>query len=182
MRIAFTGAHGTGKTTLCEELRPKLSATVSREVPRVIADTVNDDEFFRRGNNSPLRQLLIFFYQATEDRFLGDGGAVILHDRTMIDHLAYTSVLFPDFAKTVEFLALSAAARRWLGQYDLIFKVPIEFPPVDDGVREADTNFQAAIDAEIDRLYLESTIEPIRVSGSIAERVQFILDHLAKRG
>jgi len=124
LRIAFTGAHGTGKTTLCNELASMLKGhddvVISREVPRVIVDTVGDPEFFRRGNNSLERQLLIFFYQATEDRFLTLKSKYVLHDRTMVDHLAYTTTLFPEFRKREEYTALISAIRTWLSQYDFI--------------------------------------------------------------
>jgi len=182
MRIAFTGAHGTGKTTLCNELQARLSerqpTMVSREVPRVMADAVGDKEFFRRGNNSLLRQMLIFFFQTTEDRFLAPAGGIILHDRTMLDHLAYTVTLFPHFKGTPECAALSAALKRWMQQYDLIFKVPIEFLPVDDGVREADVGFQKQIDREIDSLCVDFSVSPVVIRGSVAERADFVTQRL----
>ena len=75
MKIALTGAHGTGKTTLTDALHRELSKSYSveicREVPRVIIESVGDDEFFRRGNNTTLLQCLIFMFQIMEDHFRG---------------------------------------------------------------------------------------------------------------
>lgn len=183
MRIAFTGAHGTGKTTLCEALKAQLASDpvyVSREVPRVIVDAVGDPGFFRRGNNSFARQLLVLFYQATDDRFFDASAALVLHDRTMVDHLAYTGVLFPEHRSSPEYTALVTAVRRWLDQYVVIFKVPIEFAALDDGVREADVAFQAAIDQEIDALYKAMGRETVEVRGTVEERARFVLETIAK--
>ena len=71
MKIALTGAHGTGKTTLCSRLGSNLangtSFAICREVPRVIIGTTGDGHFFQRGHNTPLRQMMIFLYQIVEE-------------------------------------------------------------------------------------------------------------------
>ena len=56
----------------------------------------------------------------------------------------------------------------------MIFKLPIEFPAEDDGVREVDLKFQNDIDQQIDALYFLFGIVPIVVTGSVERRAETI--------
>lgn len=182
MKIALTGAHGVGKTTLLNVLKHELGGpsevAICREVPRVIIGAAGNDTFFRRGENTPLRQLLILFYQVIEEGLRRREADTVLADRTLVDHLAYTVVLFPEMVGCPEYTAILNAARLWLPEYDLIVKLPIEFAVVDDGVREADTEFQAQIDDAIDGLYAELGVRPVVISGSVEERTASVLGHI----
>ena len=177
--IALTGAHGTGKTTLCDALSLSLqgrgSVSICREAPRLVTDAVGDPGFFRRGRNTPERQMLIFLYHVIEEQGEDRRTDFVLSDRTLMDHLAYTVALFPEFEATPECDALRRAAVASLARYDLIFKLPVEFPPEDDGVREADAGFQATIDRIIDKLFAEAGVQPTRIAGSVRQRVDAVL-------
>ncbi|WP_299631760.1 AAA family ATPase [uncultured Roseobacter sp.] len=183
MKLALSGAHGTGKTTLVnalyEELKDSRNVEICREVPRVIGEVVGDREYFRRGNNTELRQALIFLYQVMEDHLVGSDKDILISDRTMVDHLAYTDVLFPEFSGTSEFKVISDAVQRWLATYDYILKVPIEFKVQDDGTREADLSFQASIDQKIDEFYLKFGVNPVVITGSVSDRVAQVLRLIA---
>ena len=172
MKLALSGAHGTGKTTLIKAVHDYLKVDreieICREVPRVIGEVVEDKEYFRRGNNTELRQCTIFLFQVMEDFFVSSRADISLSDRTMVDHLAYTEILFPEFSTTSEYRVISNAVQRWLSTYDHIVKVPIEFQVEDDGTREADLEFQKAIDTKIDELYATFGIYPSIVSGSVS--------------
>ncbi|WP_269584426.1 ATP/GTP-binding protein [Roseibium sp. Sym1] len=182
MKIALTGAHGTGKTTLTDTLHKSLSESyntkVCREVPRVIIEAVGQDEFFRRGNNTPLRQCIVFLYQILEDHFKGLEAEILISDRTIIDHLAYMLDLFPEFQNEPEYKPIHKMIEQWMTTYDLIFKVPIEFQVKDDGVRESDLNFQQKIDKKIDELYINFGISPKIISGSVDMRTKLVLDEV----
>ena len=177
-KIALTGAHGTGKTTLANELTSKLASLgrlrACREAPRLIADSVGDQEFFRRGNNTPERQGMIFLEHVLEEQRQGADCDILVTDRTLVDHLAYTTVLFPTGEQSREFAVYKRIAFETLAGYAAIFKVPIEFSLVDDGVREADVVFQAAIDRKIDELYAEAGLTPEIVRGSIDQRASLV--------
>lgn len=179
MRIALTGAHGTGKTTLSTKLAGLLAVRgtvgVCREAPRLIIDDVGDPEFFRRGNNNPSRQGLIFIRHLIEENSLFSKCDITISDRTLVDHLSYTNVLFPEDSQSIENSALTKTVFSSLASYDLIVKLPIEFAALDDGVRESDIIFQNQIDAEIDRLYSLSKITPVIVRGPVEERARGVL-------
>ncbi len=179
MKLALSGAHGTGKTTLItavyDRLKDSQKIEICREVPRVIGDVVGEKEYFRRGNNTELRQCAIFLYQVMEDFFVHSRAEIVLSDRTMVDHLAYTEILFPEFGSTSEYEVVSNAVQRWLETYDHILKVPIEFQVEDDGTREADIAFQKAIDEKIDELYAKYGISPSTVTGSVLDRTSQVI-------
>ncbi|WP_299281753.1 ATP-binding protein [uncultured Tateyamaria sp.] len=179
MKLALSGAHGTGKTTLVESVKKTLAAThkieICREVPRVIGDIADDREFFRRGHNTLLRQCTIFLYQVIEDHMVESSAEVVISDRTMVDHLAYTEVLFPEFKETTEYKVVSRAVGVWLQTYDQVVKVPIEFTVEDDGTREADLAFQRSVDEKIDELYLGFGVKPSSVTGSVSERTDQVV-------
>ena len=185
MKIALTGAHGTGKTTLAAALRNYFitetefhSVSICREVPRIITELIQEDDFFKRDHNTPLRQSLIFLYQVIEDHLVTNNADIVITDRTMVDHLAYTLVLFPYFRKKKEYAIIHEATVSWMQTYKYIFKLPIEFSIVGDGVRENDAMFQAEIDAKINSLYQEFGMEPIRISGSVRDRIRCVANSI----
>lgn len=99
LKIALTGAHGTGKTTLVRRLQSSLAPlgrlAFCREAPRLIIERVGNEHFFRRGNNTPTRQALIFLEHMIEEQRRAEECDILITDRTLVDHLAYTAVLFP---------------------------------------------------------------------------------------
>ena len=85
--------------------------------------------------------------------------------------------LFPEFVEEPEYKPVHLAIERWLKTYDLIFKIPIEFQVMDDGVREGDADFQKKIDRKIDDLYDSFSIAPVIISGTVEERTRAVLSH-----
>lgn len=56
--------------------------------------------------------------------------------------------------------------RASLQGYDIMIKTPIEFPAIDDGIREVDSAFQYQIDVTIGRLYAAFGVSPVIIRGS----------------
>lgn len=174
MKVAFSGAHGTGKTTLLTRVAHLLGDSrgvrICKEVPRDIIATIGDTNFFRAGQNTPLRQMLILLQQVVDEQISATDWRVMLLDRTLVDHLAYTLDLFPDLGDGPEFRILRRIVMKWVRDIDIVFKLPIEFDIVGDGVRGQDKEFQVRIDRRIDELYLQSGVQPILIAGDIETR------------
>lgn len=181
VRIAVSGSHGTGKTTLCRALNTRLSASyaceIRREAPQLMMDEASNPLFFYRDQNSLTKQLLVFVFQAMEDH-PSDEADIIIHDRSPVDILAYTLLLAPDYEHTEEGRLLHSAVHRWLKRYDLIFRTPIAFPIPDDGSRDQSLAFQRSVQDKIDSLYAAFHFTPITISGSTERRVTNVKAHI----
>jgi nicotinamide riboside kinase len=180
LKVAVTGAHGTGKTTLTtavvERLKHEFEIAHTAEVPRLFIEEVSDPTFFQRGNNSFSRQTMLIARQIElEANMLRKGMTVLVCDRTVLDHWAYTETLFPDSSSTIEGRAWKAIVGRWLESYDAIYRLPIELTVELDGVREADTEFQHNIDRKIDALYREFGYDVGTISGSLETRQKTLI-------
>src|SRR5215210_6845411 len=157
MKIALTGAHGVGKSTLAMSLQQQLKAKnisviVTPEVPRMICDLVDDKEFFRRSNNTLLKQSLIMVGQLVIEE-QNKGYDIQICDRTLFDHWAYSLSMFEDELNKNN---LCEVFEKFITDhcftYDKIFYIPNEIKPIDDGTRESDLAFQANIDLIITQL------------------------------
>lgn len=179
-KIALTGAHGTGKTTLLAALSKFFknqgeSHLLVPEIPRIACQAAGDPEFFRRGFNSLNKQLMLLFGQVVYESTCGKQTSLLICDRTVIDHLAYTRVLFGEELKSSQIdMLIEDFAVKHSKTYDEIFYLPIEFPPVDDGIRESDILFQRSVDNEIRALLDANKISVTTVSGTVEERASLV--------
>jgi nicotinamide riboside kinase len=181
-KIALTGSHGTGKSTLAEALtekvRKKFVITHTPEIPRLFVDEFNDKTLFRRERNTFGWQTLILSRQIEVESLLSPKVQLLVCDRTIVDHWAYTKILFPRECATAEGRAWAAIVARWVRTYDRVFRLPIEFAIQDDGVREDDLEFQREIDRTIETIYYDLGVSLITISGSVAERLQQLENHI----
>lgn len=184
MKAALTGAHGTGKTTLSGRVAALMShgRTVGHtpEIPRLFIEEIGDKTIFQRGNNSFARQAMIMARQIETEAMLERSAEVLICDRTLVDHWAYTEVLFPDEVASLEGQAWKRMVGRWVASYDLIYRLPIEFAMENDGVREADENFRVAIDERIVALYSEFGRSVPIIKGSLEARELAFMEAIDK--
>lgn len=179
IRIALVGAHGTGKTTLSRVLSEHLQDLGLKvmslpEVPRLLCSEAGDPVFFRRGNNSPLRQSLILLGHAIYELLsLKSDVDVVISDRALLDHWAYTVYLFSEELREAGVFDLyESLVVTHCQAYDAIVFIPIEFPVVDDGTREDDAAFQSGIQSTIHRLLESRELTHTTIKGSVEERLK----------
>jgi thymidylate kinase len=153
-KIALTGAHGVGKTTLAHELCTSLradcglAAVLTAEVPRIVCDLASEPEFFRRGQNNALKQMMLLYGQLEyEIAAAAKEPDIVICDRSVLDHWAYSTYLFREVYEEAGVLDICEQLVEWhCRSYDRLYRIPIEFPPTDDGTREGDEAFQHAIE------------------------------------
>jgi predicted ATPase len=176
IKVALTGAHGTGKSTLAAAIIERLKgAVLVPEVPRLFVEELGEPERFQRGNNGFTWQTLLVARQIEIESTYARDAEILICDRSVVDHWAYTQILFPSECKAREGLAWKAMARRWAKTYQAVIHLPIEFRLEQDGVREPDDDFQQEVDEAIRSLYAEFERRTITIGGSLEARVDTLL-------
>tara|TARA_B100001093_G_scaffold104826_1_gene97081 strand:- start:1009 stop:1542 length:534 start_codon:yes stop_codon:yes gene_type:complete len=167
MKIAFTGAQSTGKTTVMDKLglfypyahKFKFLREITRDIAKLNLE-INES-----GGDST--QLLIMS-KHLENIYKDD----IVMDRCSLDGIVYTRYLFErgqisewvmDFAERIFQMTIQ--------EYDYIFYLSPEFDIADDGVRSTDRDFRNQIVKLFERYILECDIPVIHISGSREDRV-----------
>ena len=151
MRIAFTGAGGTGKTTLLKEINKYLNITVIKEGIRswLAFNNIND---FKDMNIDDIKRMQseVMYSKIKEEQSLSS----FLSDRTTIDNLVYalrwiSSVTFDNDEWYYNYL--SDARDHAENTYDIIFVLPWGIIPLDnDGTRSGKKWYQYMIQSLIE--------------------------------
>lgn len=176
MRIAFTGAHGTGKSTIVEPLARELDLVELSTPGRWLKQQgigVNTEA-------SVSSQAIGWFLQYGYEHSSRDW----ISSRCMLDVLAYAAV--PAEGKELSVVdhhlleQMTSATRSHLlsGAYDVLFYLPPRIPLVADDVRIDDQEFQSATDQFIYRKLTEwgvSFVEIDVTDASAGARIQEIV-------
>lgn len=166
MKIALTGAHGVGKTTLARELAKRLDLPLITDRARKAAKFLGIDQA------NDLRAVLV--QQLAEEMRNSEG---FVSDRSVLDLFAYWVAYGLKYDQFHTDICRNA-------KYDLLVYVPVETPLTDDGFRDVDLEFQRLVDIIIKEafdFYLHVR-KRITVSGTLEERVQTVMDALPGRG
>jgi predicted ATPase len=118
MKIAFTGSHGTGKTTSVFEYAHKMKLEFPNKRTGIFhenAARAPKGLFNKNGTN--LSQLWIFTNQMQNEIRLGYEYDILICDRTVFDSIAYSVYMkFDNFAEKAFQLAI-----EFLSTYDEIY-------------------------------------------------------------
>ena len=168
MRIALTGTHGTGKSTLLQELMRqeilqkiepcfnhwhyKIFDGIGRQVH------LKHKTWSEKNKQHYINWLYVYHHYSTHD---------FVASRTIYDTYAY-SRLFQgrDFDRRLLDRCMHNV------YYNYVFYLPIEFPLVDDGVRYTDVEFQKQHDRETKLIMDYWKIPYHTITGSLSERVE----------
>jgi hypothetical protein len=148
MKIGFTGAGGTGKTTVLKLLEGMdLALPVFPSVVRGVYQKWGLKET-DQANMLPTdrwklqRDIIMTRFEEEEKR------TSFISDRTLVDHLAFCLVRNWDVMPMEEYEALIYRAKPILKRYDLIFFFPFvdNFNPPDDGFRQQERTYHFLMD------------------------------------
>tara|TARA_R110000772_G_scaffold29158_4_gene73094 strand:+ start:473 stop:991 length:519 start_codon:yes stop_codon:yes gene_type:complete len=168
-RVALVGASSTGKTTVYELLKNKLTKyDFINESTRSVAKygfPINE-----KGTSKTQLAISSFHLEA----LLRPGD--LLLDRCYMDLMVYSN-----FMPGIDLPSHSYIEDTWdrvKKQYTHYIYFPIEFKSVDDGVRSVNEEWRVKIDKEF-KLLLDGVKKPyLTVTGSPLQRVQQILEYI----
>jgi nicotinamide riboside kinase len=176
LRIAITGAQGTGKTTLAERLSGELGLPLIPESSREVA---------RRLGIAHLSQLSVDGFARFEKLCLESQlsherrHAAFVSDRCTLDGAVYWLKWLGQVRPPEETEGFISMARENMANYDHVFYLPVEFSPQGDGFRSTDRRYQREVDGYFTQLFREWEVDYHPLSGSLDERLQSALQRLA---
>lgn len=177
MKICFTGAQCTGKTTLINALEKKIPwYEVQRESVRYL---VKKYGFNIEGANADLQMALLNL----QTRALFSSENVLL-DRSFIDSSAYMSYYINKGITTLPtstYDYIIDTTRELSKKIDLyVFTVP-EFSIVEDGFRLIDKEQQSEVTEIMAELFkaMDLTERVLTVHGSVDERIEQIMRRIS---
>lgn len=163
MKIALTGAQGTGKTTLANQIKTEFpEMKMLPEAARLALEAG-----YKLDQTATIEtELWLILKQIELEQTQGSWVA----DRCAIDLLAYIHYLFPKEEGLIEVSVKTL--EPLISKYDLIILLPSgQFPIEADGVRFVNQEFQEQIDKRV-RYILEKTgAKFVEITGSPEERL-----------
>ena len=177
MKVNFTGAQGTGKTTMLNMAKGvygdkfKYITEVVRELKKRYNLNINEE-----GDD---KTQIVIFNTYMNNLILEKENYI--SDRCIIDVLAYSKYLYEHNHLTYNILDAQENLTYYIVNNSQLGKVvyfPVEFQLINDGVRSMNIDFQKEIDNNI-KFYLDKfNIEHLTIKGSIEKRFEFICNTL----
>lgn len=168
MKIAFTGAQSTGKTTLLEAIKQNEKFRYKYEFIDEITRRMIKKGLKINEAGSDTTQLLIM-NEHVKNTLYTDA----IMDRCALDGVVYTNWLYKK-GNVSEWVYQYAenVFKKYISRYDYIFYLTPEFHIVDDGVRSIDTAFRDEI-VDLFEYYVNTFSVPvIKLTGSVEERLE----------
>jgi len=158
MYVAFSGSHGTGKTTSVFEKAKEMKLFAKDKTVGVISENAMFCPLPINKHTTPNSQMWIFTNQVqAEIAFLAKYD-IVISDRTAVDAIAYT--LVAGFTELGE--AMLELVKNHIGNYDEIYFKSLKHHNylINDGVRDGtDRNFQEQVERVLLDLYEKLKIE-----------------------
>ena len=178
VRVAFSGAQSTGKTTLLNALRSSADFKDCKfwdEITRQIKE--QGFEINEQGTDATQLKIM----QEHKRRVQADDSGLVIFDRCSLDGLVYTQYLYNRGQLTKE--TLDEATRVFeetISSWDTIFFLRPEFEVVDDGVRSVNVEFHRNIVFLFDHFIEKYNLQFIQLTGSVEDRVNQFKVELSK--
>src|SRR3989344_507080 len=151
MKIAFTGTHGTGKTTLTHDLVAALKKK-GYDVG-LVSPVARNCPFPINENSTEESQLWISLAMINKELETKKQYKYIMCNRSILDVYAYTFNIIGhnNFFKNL--------FEYWIKTYDMLVYVPIRFELKRDLARSDNVEFQKRIDTIIKKILDENNIK-----------------------
>jgi predicted ATPase len=177
VRIAFSGSHRVGKTTLVESVKERLPGHATVDEPYHLLEE-DGYEFAEQPSLEDFEAQLVRSLAA-----LDDTGRDVLFDRCPVDILAY--LLEHDDATAFDPDAWLAQIRDAVHTLDLVVLVPIEEPDRIALPPHEDADHRRAVHDRLHDLLVDdalgSDVEVLTVAGDVRARTDQIMAQIALR-
>ncbi len=180
MRIAFTGSHCTGKTTLLNQIEKYIPQACNYKSVSEVARNI-----IKRGYPLNAEANEDSYIHYIRDQLIAEKEMqkfdVFISDRTLLDPLAYAMVNKTLPRPYVHDYFIEMMENIWYNEkekYDFYIYFPIEFPLVLDGVRPSEDKYREDVDKTILFLLNKYNVKYYTMKGTPAEREEFMLDLL----
>lgn len=172
-RIILTGAQGTGKTTLMNELAKDGTRTISHIRKTAAEHGIDISSASEEGQKLLYKTLKKEL--SSKKNYISDRGL------TCVAAYTFDKALTGEIKKAVADKQYTDFVKFMQDNPDvLVVYVPVEFEVEDDGVRSIDKEFQAKIDFLISNILETSGVPYITVTGTVEERLAQIEAALVK--
>lgn len=170
MKIAFTGAQSTGKTTLLKELKRDPDLSLKYDFRDEITRRMQKKGLSINEGGSDITQLLIMNSHIKNS--LIDN---VIMDRCALDGLVYTDWMCRK-GKVQQWVIEYAdnVFKMLIDRYDHIFYLVPEFDIEDDGVRSTDIDFRNEIVILFEKYIKALDIPVIKLTGTVEQRLNKI--------
>jgi len=170
-RVALVGSSSTGKTTVYELLKNKVSGY---DFVNESTRTVKSYGFSINENGTDATQLAISSFHL--EALLRPHDLIL--DRCYMDVVVYSKFMDQIDSKTYNYI--EDTWKRVSKEYTHFIYFPIEFTSVDDGIRSVNEEWRRDIDTEFQRTLLGTGRDFLTVTGSPLQRVEQITEYLSK--
>ncbi len=178
MKVSFTGAQSTGKTTLLEAIKQNEEFRYKYEFIDEITRRMTKKGLKINEEGGNTTQLLIVNEHIKNTLYTD---AVM--DRCIIDGVVYTEWLWKE--GKIERWVLDYAENvfnYYKNRYDYIFYLKPEFNIVADGTRSMDLRFRNEIVDLFDNYINKVSIPVIQLTGSVEERLEKFYNTIKNNG
>jgi len=168
MKIALSGAHGQGKTTLLNELKKDIRYKHFNFINSPTRQLMSEGNIINESGNANT-QLLIMM-QHFKNTCCDDA----VFDRCVIDGLAYSLYFWSEISKNQLSNTFIELFNHTIKQYDVIFYIKPELILTDDGTRSQDIKFFNSVVNNFNNVLKEYNIKYTELKGTVKERVDLI--------
>ena len=170
MKLAFTGAQSTGKTTLLKELKRDPDFSLKFDFRDEITRRMQKKGLSINESGNDITQLLIMNSHIKNS--LIDN---VIMDRCALDGVVYTDWMYRK-GKIQQWVIEYAdnVFKMLIDRYDYIFYLVPEFDIEDDGVRSTDIDFRNEIVILFEKYIKAWNIPVIKLTGTVEQRLNKI--------
>ena len=169
IKIAISGAHSQGKTTIVNALQnlPEFKnftfvTGITRDLEK-LGVPINE-----KGTDVTQQFIMAKHYQYAQIK------TDCVLDRCVLDGLAYTTCFRSKIPSWMWNYFINMFSNL-IKKYEYIFYVEPELPLVSDGTRTIDNHFFNQVVDKFNKLIIEFEVPVVRLSGTVENRIQKIL-------